>query len=715
MALILPSKKEQILDKYLSFDQLCSIKMQGVPLLNSKKNDDETNTYRSALLNNYNNNNNGELIQNNDNIKTFNDIFEHGSQLDLKKNALGSRKVLGKDPKTGKVIWSDFIYEDWETVRRRRLNFGSGLQYIYHKILGKSSDDKWHLGIYSPNRTEWLISDWAASGFSIATVALYDTLGFETTEYILNHAEIPILVTTYDKVPKLLKISDKIPLLKAIIVIPPLIPNPDLAPSAFNILKEWCLDKNINLFEFAEVEQLGKLNPSPKRIPKPEDVWCICYTSGTTGMPKGVILTHGNIVACQMGNEFLIPVCLSDVHLSYMPLAHVYEKTVVAHNIVKGATIAVFRGDTSYIMEDVIAARPTSFPSVPRLLNRIYDKVTQSVAEGGPIKAGLFNMALQTKILNLQKYQIHHFIWDRLVFKNVSNALGGNVRIIISGSAPLSTEVIEFLRASTGAFVVNGYGSTETSGGGNLNFPGDPTLGHIGPPTPCCEEKLVSVPEMNYFAKENKGELWVRGYNVFKGYYKDVEKTKEALTDDGWYKTGDIASVDERGRFYIIDRKKNIFKLSQGEYVAPEKIENILIQSPFVAQVFVHGESLESVLVCVVVPDFDVCTRWGIDQGILPSTTPVGAANVAGVPAPAHMRTLIQDPRFKESVYKDLINYSEKSKLAKFEYVRAVHFDLDTWGVDNGLTPTFKLKRLDMRERFKNEISEMYEKLNSNK
>jgi long-chain acyl-CoA synthetase len=213
--------------------------------------------------------------------------------------------------------------------------------------------------------------------------------------------------------------------------------------------------------------------------------------------------------------------------------------------------------------------------------------------------------------------------------------------------------------------------------------------------------KLVSVPEMNYQAKDLKGEIWCRGPGVFAGYYKDEAKTKEALTDDGWLKTGDIGSLDKHGRLSIIDRKKNIFKLAQGEYVAPEKLENTFVKSGFVAQIYVHGDSLQSELVGIVVPDAEYSVNWAISKGVLPPNTPVPASPQPGQPTPPIMFELCKKEAFKQAILADLQVFAKEDKLRGFEYVKAIALEPNSFSVDNGLlTPTFKLKRHDAAVSF---------------
>jgi long-chain acyl-CoA synthetase len=290
----------------------------------------------------------------------------------------------------------------------------------------------------------------------------------------------------------------------------------------------------------------------------------------------------------------------SERHLSFLPLAHIFEQLVMCAIVSVGGAIAFYRGDILKLLEDVGEAKPTIFPAVPRLLNRIHSKILGTINEAGGVKKALFYRALQAKQQLLREgVCTKDSIWDRLVFRKVQARLGGRVKLFLSGAAPISPEVLDFFRAAFGCPVMEGYGQTETCAAITLTHGYDYALvpgGHVGPILPCNEVKLVDIPDMGYLATDQpnpRGEVCVRGHNVFKGYYKEPKKTAETIDSDGWCHTGDVGMVLPNGCLKIIDRKKHIFKLAQGEYIAPEKIENIYVKAPLVAQVFAHGDSLK--------------------------------------------------------------------------------------------------------------------------
>lgn len=285
---------------------------------------------------------------------------------------------------------------------------------------------------------------------------------------------------------------------------------------------------------------------------------------------------------------------------------------------------------------------------------------------------------------------------DNLVFKKVREGLGGKVKLMITGSAPLSENVLTFMRCALGCAVVEGYGQTECVAAACITLEGDFVPGHVGVPSPCNQIKLVDVAELGYFAKNNAGEVCIKGPNVFKGYYKNEEQTKETIDEDGWLHTGDIGRWTDVGTLKIVDRKKHIFKLAQGEYVAPEKIENIYGRSKFVAQSFVHGESLKTCLIGIIVPDPEV----------LPSEAK-NKLNIQGT-----MEELCKNPEVKKMVLDDMVAVGKEAGLYSFEQVKDIYLSPEMFSVENDLlTPTLKSKRPKLKDYFKPQISDMYSRL----
>ena len=441
------------------------------------------------------------------------------------------------------------------------------------------------------------------------------------------------------------------------------------------------------------------------RAPGWDDLATICYTSGTTGQPKGVMLTHGNLLSdagsvVYLGKKGRIfDIRPDDVHISYLPLAHMFERIVMCFVLLNGAQIGFYSGDTAKLLEDIAVLRPTLFISVPRLLNRVFDKVTASVEAKGGISKMLFDMAYSSKKAGLANGHVTHWFWDALVFGAVRARLGGRVRAIVTGSAPIGTDVMDFLRIAFACEVYEGYGQTESSAGSFITETGDLTAGHVGAPLPVNFVKLVDIPDMNYFSTDKpypRGEVCYYGPNITKGYFNNEAKTREDIDADGWLHSGDVGMWDELGRLRIIDRKKNIFKLAQGEYVAPEKVENVYQKSKYVAQAYVHGDSLKASLVGIFVPDEETLIPWCRQN------------NIAG----DKLADVIANPAVTTMILADANASAKASGLKGFELCRRITLVATPFSVENDiLTPTFKLKRNVAKKVYQAQIDAMYAEL----
>jgi long-chain acyl-CoA synthetase len=608
-------------------------------------------------------------------VRTLHDNFVYAVEKFRDYRYLGTR--VRPDGTIAEYKW--MTYGEASTSRAA---IGSGL--IYHGIPQGSS-----IGLYFINRPEWIIVDHACSAYSYVSVPLYDTLGPDAVEFIVNHASVQVIFCVPQTLSTLLSFASKLTSVRLIVVVGAVDENMPSLQST----------NGIEVISFSKLQSEGQRSLQPFRPPKHEDMATICYTSGTTGTPKGVVLTHSSLIANVAGNSLSVDFGPSDVYMSYLPLAHIYERVNQIGLVHYGAAVGFYQGDNLKLIDDLAVLRPTLFASVPRLYNRIYAGIINAVKESGGVKERLFNAAFNSKRGALLNGKSPSPIWEKLVFNKLKDKLGGRVRFMSSGASPLSPDVMEFLRICFGCDILEGYGMTETSCVISVMDLGDKVIGHVGSPNPSVEIKLVDVPEMNYTSDDvpyPRGEICVRGYSVFKGYYKDEAQTREVMDEDGWLHTGDIGLWLPGGRLKIIDRKKNIFKLAQGEYIAPEKIENVYAKCKFVAQCFVYGDSFNSSLVAIVCVEPDVLKSWAASQGIKYDD----------------LGQLVKDPRALAAVLAEMDEVGKEAQLRGFEFVKAVTLVLEPFTLENGLlTPTFKIKRPQAKAYFAKEIADMYAQL----
>ncbi|XP_072038963.1 long-chain-fatty-acid--CoA ligase 1-like isoform X2 [Amphiura filiformis] len=612
-----------------------------------------------------------------DDMNTVYDTLQRGMKQSNDGDCLGWRPGPGQPYK-----WMKY-----SEVNAKAVQFGAGLIFK-----GCEAVNTTNIGIYSQNRPEWTISDYGCQSYSMVAVPLYDTLGEEAMVHTVKLTDMTTIVCdNMSKVQGLLKHRSEMPTLRLIILIG--------TPSDED--RKLCEDGKVEIISFEGLLELGKENPTDLVLPKPDDLCTICFTSGTTGVPKGGKLTHrafiAQIAAVHTIASPALNISIKDVHASYLPLAHVFERCMQFEVLSVGGRMGYFQGDVKLLTDDLQALQPTVFPCVPRLMNRIYDKVMSGVNSSGGVKKALFNFAYNKKKAEVLRGICRtDSIWDKIVFKKIQALLGGRVQWMVIGSAPISAEVLLFWRVVIGCNIQEGYGQTECTAACSVTLAGDNLpQGHVGPPIPCNIIKLCDVPEMNYFAKDDQGEICVKGPNVFSGYHKNEEKTKEAIDEDGWLHTGDIGVWLPNGCVKITDRKKHIFKLAQGEYVAPEKIEIVYCEEPLVAQAFVYGESLKASIIGVIVPDEEELVKYGKKEGL-----------------EGDFKQLCAKKEVKDAILKRIVQHGKKRGLKGFELVRDIHIYDDPFSVDNGLlTPTFKGKRPALKTFFASQLADMYTKL----
>lgn len=506
--------------------------------------------------------------------------------------------------------------------------------------------------------------------------------------------------------------KDKCPDLKIIISMDPLDYGEIPGYSKQALLGAWAKEKAVELYYMEDVEELGLQNPRPYNSPLPSDTVTINYTSGTTGNPKGVVLTHANaIAAASSAHGSAINSTPNDCMLSYLPLAHIYGRLGEHMTMWAGASIGYFHGNILELVDDLKALRPTIFFSVPRLYQRFYTAIKSATVDTPGVKGAMSRHIVNSKLSTMANGtggsggSNQHSFYDKVWGKKVAAAIGlDRTHGMITGSAPIDNQVLDFLRVVFGNNFIQGYGLTETYSVALGQLVQDNTAGSCGPPCEPIEACLRSVPEMDYTVDDKpypRGEILLRGPARFKEYFREPELTRAAIDEEGWFTTGDICMVDEYGRFTVIDRVKNILKLSQGEYISPERVENNLQSHlPYLMQSYVHGDSLQSFLVGI----------FGVDRmHFAPFAAKILQRDIPPTDDDA-ISQACRDKRVKKQVLKEMDEVIKKTNFSGFERVRNVYLCLDPFTIDNELmTPTLKLKRSQVARRFRKEIDELYE------
>lgn len=619
-------------------------------------------------------------------MKTSWDVFRVAAVKYADNRMLGWRPF--KDGVPGPYLWKSYkeIYDEV-------LQAGSALQK-----LGVQPGSR--VGIYGANCPQWIVAMQACNGYSLVCVPLYDTLGAGAVDYIIDHAEIDVVFIQDKKIKEILSPNCKsAKRLKALVAF----------TSATTEQNKEADQIGIKMYAWDDFLKVGKDNPRQPCPPQASDICTVMYTSGTSGQPKGVMLTHESHAMYVKGvdlfmDQFDDKMTTDDVFLSFLPLAHILDRMIEEYFFHKGASIGYYHGDLNALRDDIVELKPTLLVGVPRVYERIYEGILKAIAELRPLRRVIFNALYNRKLASMKAGYSHKTaspFADMLAFRKVKARLGGRLRLLISGGAPLSNEIEEFMRVTTCAYFIQGYGLTETLGPSTVCYIDDMALvGSAGVPATYTEIRLEEVPEMGYdpLGVPSRGEICIRGKSLFAGYYKSPELTNEAIVD-GWFHTGDIGEMTPDGILKVIDRKKNIFKLSQGEYVAVEYLEKVYGFPPLVEDIWVYGDSFRSSLVAVVNPHQENTMKWAESNGYKGSFDEI--CKLEGL---------------KEYILKELAAVAQKNKLRGFEYIKGVVLDPVPFDIERDLvTATMKKKRKNMLNYYQSEIDTIYKKLEAQK
>ena len=562
--------------------------------------------------------------------------------------------------------WQSFDF-DWGLEQAARTAFGL-------KSLGYETGSR--IAILSENRPEWATTDFAAMAAGLVGVPLYTTLIGEQIAYILHDAEVKVVfVSSMDHLSTVLSIRDRVPSIEKIVVFYPDNLEEDDLVISLDTLK--AMGDGQSREDFVELS----------RRAKPEDMATIVYTSGTTGDPKGVALTHHNFMA-----EFEAVFAFfegeeGDSLLSFLPLSHILQRVVDSFALLHGFTIA-YAESLETLGENLREIRPTHIVAVPRVYEKIHGRIHAGVQQGPAVKRALFNWAVDVgrRMSEAEKsggpgpvLSLQHKIASALVFKKLHAATGGNIEFYVSTGAPLAKGLAEFFDAF-GIRIIEAWGMTELTGAATAGTRGDLKYGSVGKPGPGVELKIT-----------DEGEVCIRGGIVMREYWRKPEATIETIDPEGWLHTGDVGHVDDEGYLFITDRIKELIVTAGGKNVAPQPIENALKTHEFIAQAMVIGDR-RNFISALIVPQAEVLEAWAGDNGI-----------------DGDLPTLCGDQRVIDH-YQAAVE-SKMGAFSRYESVRKFTLVPDEFSQEEGeLTPTLKLKRRVLLTRYTDVINQMYPK-----
>jgi len=596
--------------------------------------------------------------------KTINQVFrnrvqKYGSRIALEK------KLNGK--------WDSV---SWEDYYKRAAYVGLAL-----KDMGLQKGDR--VSLLSENRLEWLYADMGVLGAGGCIVPIYPTLIDEEVEYIVSHSDSKFLIVENNaQLQKGLYTAKRYPGLKKIIVIDSTGKTANPMIMGYNEL----LDKGKALYN-KDAEAFASLADTIAQ----DDLATIVYTSGTTGVPKGAIITHKNIMAVIKALDIMEPHYAydSDQTVPFLPLSHVFER-VAGHfyGMYVGIT-ASYAESLDTLIQDIQEKRPTVVLAVPRVLEKVYQQILSQVQDQTPFKQKVFywGQKVGSKISELREQKknpgfnlsLKYKIAYAIIFKKLQNALGGRVRWMTASGAPTAREIILFFN-SAGIMVIEGYGMTECCAPATMSNIADYRIGTVGRPLPGVDITIA-----------DDGEILIKGDNVFKGYWKMPEETKDSFTQDGYFMSGDIGLFDEAGFLMITDRKKDLIITSGGKNVAPQKIENLIKSDPLFLEAIVIGDKRKYLTVLVNISQ-EQAERIAKEKGI----------NVNS------LHDLFNNPRFKTIVEEHIEKCNQK--LARYETVKKVGIIKNEFSKETGeLTATLKVKRKAVQQKYQSIIDSLYE------
>ena len=619
---------------------------------------------------------------------------------------LGRRLKTGQNEQGAPIFEKKFTYFTYKEVEDLCYTVAKNLHERRNEFTYKDSYRNMEVemvGIFAKNCIEWVLTDMGSQMDSITTVTLYSTLGQEAFRFICEQTNIKTIFVSPDLVKSLCEYKNKFNLehLKYAV----------LYDFTTNCDSERILEelKNAGFTAISFTSVFLKENTNVKKtdliMSKYDTIMTICYTSGTTGEPKGVMISQRNMI---VSLETIIRdtgVILDEygAHLSFLPLAHIFERIIISGFMISAAKIGFITTNVKNLMEDINILGPTIICLVPRVMQTIRTKVFDNFNSLNIWQKELAYKAYYTKLENYHKYgTINHIIYDQIIFKKIRNMFGGKVKFLLSASAPMQKDLADDFKVFLSIPVIEALGMTEYTGAAFCTHSKDLKNITTGGVTGGAKFILRSIPELGYTVNDvidgincPAGEICVKGPMVFQGYYKNDKENDKSFDKDGYFHTGDV------GRLYphfgnglrVVDRVKEIFKLSQGEYIVPAKLESMYYQCPYVKQILIYGNSNMNNIIAVIQPDLDRCAR---DLG-----TSVEELNKDE-----------ENPKIKELIRKDLEKIAIEAKFNGLEKVKYMVLTFEGFTVNNGcMTPTMKIIRKKAELLFKDRINKIYKEI----
>ncbi|XP_026169675.1 long-chain-fatty-acid--CoA ligase 3b [Mastacembelus armatus] len=632
-------------------------------------------------------------------VNTLDKMFEHAAKKFPQRDCLGTREVLSEEDELQpngkvfkKVILGNYNWLSYEEAYQAAKCFGSGLTALGQKPLC-------NIAIICETRAEWIVASQACFMYNFPLVTLYATLGLTAIAHGLNETEITHIITSKDLLQQRLKdILCDVPRLQYIIVV-------DSKPTTWKDIP-----RGITVYSMDTVKEIGSKPENigvDRRQPQTSDIAVIMYTSGSTGIPKGVMISHGNIIAGITGMAERIPnLNESDTYIGYLPLAHVLELSAelvcISHGCRIGYSSPQTLADQSTKIKkgskgDTSVLKPTLMAAVPEIMDRIYKNVMTKVEEMSKFQKTLFVLAYNYKMEQISKgYSTP--LCDSLVFKRVRALLGGNTRVLLSGGAPLSAATQRFMNICLCCPVGQGYGLTETCGAGTISEVWDYSTGRVGAPLVCSEITLKDWEEGGYYSTDEpnpRGEILIGGPNVTMGYYKNKTKNEDFFVDENgqrWFCTGDIGEFHPDGCLKIIDRKKDLVKLQAGEYVSLGKVEAVLKNCPLIDNICAYANSDQSYVISFVVPNHKQLMLLAEQM------------QVKGT-----WEEICNSSQMEKEALRIITEAAISAKLERFEIPKKIRLSAEPWTPETGLvTDAFKLKRKELKTHYQEDIERMY-------